>query len=333
MGTMLHVRMVSPPAVTGQLVETLAVAPGISNVVVQEDAACRPDGDAVQFDVRDDAAKPVFAALRDLGLDHTGVIAVERVEAALTDRARPARRRGAIRRDTAPVWEMVEAIIGASADYAPSFYLLLITAALIGAVGILTNSAILIVAAMVVGPEYNAIIAVALGISQRHRRSVRDGLLALVNGFAAAIVAAILFGLAVRFSGRTPDRFLAGQRPVADLINSPDVFSVIVAVLAGLVGVVSLTESRVNALIGVFISVTTIPAAASVGLSIAFSDWEEARGSALQLLLNVVLLIAVGAGGLSAQRRIWRRHSAAPAMSPGQREQREQREQRGSRRV
>ncbi len=313
MGTMLHVRVVSPPAVTGQLVETLAAAPGISNLVVQAAAARRPAGDAVQFDVRDDAANPVFTALRDLRLDHTGVIAVERVDAALTGDPLPGRRRGAIRRDTAPVWEMVQAIIGAGADYAPSFYLLLIIAALIGAVGILTNSQILIVAAMVVGPEYNAIIAVALGLSQRHRRSVRDGLLALACGFAAAIVAAIMFGLVIRFSGLTPDRFLAGQRPVADLINSPDVFSVIVAVLAGLVGVVSLTESRVNALIGVFISVTTIPAAASVGLSIAYSGWKEAGGSAVQLLLNVVLLIAVGAGGLSAQRRIWQRHSAAQA--------------------
>lgn len=320
MSTMLHVRVVSPPAVTGQLVETLAVAPGISNLVVQAAAARRPDGDAVQFDVRDDAANPVFTALRDLRLDHSGVIAVERVDAALTDLPPPGRRRGAIRRDTAPVWEMVQAVIGAGADYAPSFYLLLIIAALIGAVGILTNSQILIVAAMVVGPEYNAIIAVALGFSQRHRRSVKDGLLALASGFAAAIVAAMLFGVAVRYSGLTPDRFLAGQRPVADLINSPDVFSVIVAVLAGLVGVVSLTESRVNALIGVFISVTTIPAAASVGLSIAYSGWKEAGGSALQLLLNVVLLIAVGAGGLSAQRRIWRHHSAAQAASRGQRE-------------
>jgi len=35
-----------------------------------------------------------------------------------------------------------------------------------------------------------------------------------------------------------------------------------VAVLVGVVGVVSLTESLANALIGVFISVTTIPAAA-----------------------------------------------------------------------
>ena len=319
MGTMLHVRVVSPPAVTGQLVGTLAVAPGISSVVVQEDRARRPAGDAVQFDVRNDAANPVFAALRDLGLDHAGVITVERVDAALTDRD-VARRHGAIRRDTAPVWEMVEAVIGAGADYAPSFYLLLIIAALIGAVGILTNSQILIVAAMVVGPEYSAIIAVALGISRRHRRSVRDGLLALAGGFAAAILAAIGFGLVIRFSGLTPDHFLAGQRPVADLINSPDVFSVIVAVLAGLVGVVSLTESRVNALIGVFISITTIPAAASVGLSIAYTGWKEAGGSALQLLLNVVLLIAVGACGLSAQRKIWRRHSAAQAIAPAQRE-------------
>jgi len=121
----------------------------------------------------------------------------------------------------------------------------------------------------------------------------------------------LLFGLAIRASGKTPEAFLKGARPVADLINTPNIFSVIVAVLAGLVGVVSLTEARANALIGVFISVTTIPAAASVGISIAYSSWSEAEGSMLQLLLNVVLLIVVGAAGLRAQRAIWRRRSSA----------------------
>ena len=96
------------------------------------------------------------------------------------------------------------------------------------------------------------------------------------------------------------------MRPVSDLINSPNVFSVIVAVLAGIVGVVSLTESRANALIGVFISVTTIPAASDMGLSAAYGSWSEARGSTFQLLLNVVLLIAVGAAGLRLQRAVWR---------------------------
>jgi uncharacterized membrane protein len=85
--------------------------------------------------------------------------------------------------------------------------------------------------------------------------------------------------------------------------------------------VVSLTEARAAALIGVFISVTTIPAAADTGLSIAYSNWAEARGSALQLLLNVTVLIAIGALGLRPQRVIWRVRSHADGHAtdtPGQ---------------
>ena len=84
----------------------------------------------------------------------------------------------------------------------------------------------------------------------------------------------------------------------------------VVAILAGLVGVVSLTELRVNAHIRAFISVTTIPAAADIGVSLAFGSWAEARGSAVQLALNMVLLIVVGVAGLAAQRAIWRRIGA-----------------------
>ena len=159
------------------------------------------------------------------------MICVERVDAALTGQAVPAGEHGALRQEIAPVWEMVEAAIRQGEAYAPSVYVLLAVAALIGAVGLLTNSQILIVGAMVVGPEYNAII-------------------------------------------------------------------------------------------GVFISVTTIPAAASAGVSIASSSWGEAWGSLLQLLLNVALLVIVGAAGLHAQRAIWpscrlrRRLPELPAARP-----------------
>jgi len=131
-------------------------------------------------------------------------------------------------------------------------------------------------------------------------------------------VVTLLFSLAIRGLGLAPTAFLDGVRPVADLIDSPNAYSFIVAVLAGTVGVVSLTEARANALIGVFISVTTIPAAAPVGVSLAFSSWQEAWGSLVQLLLNIVLLIAVGAGGLVLQRKIWRRHRrSVTASRPG----------------
>ena len=313
---MLRVRVVSPADLTGPLVERLTAAHGVQNLVVLREAVRRPRGDAVHFDLSDGSANPVFRELRELGLARHGSVSVERVDATLTA-AGPVARTGLLRRETAPVWEMVEAVIRGGAVYAPSFYGLLAIAGLIGAVGILTNSQILIVGAMVVGPEYNAIIAVALGLSVRDRPLMRDGSLALLLGFFVAIVLTLLFGLAVKASGGTPAQFLQGVRPVSDLINAPNMFSVIVAILAGLVGVISLTESRANALIGVFISVTTIPAAADVGVSVAYASWSEAWGSLEQLLLNVILLVAVGAGGLSTQRMIWRRLRPEAAQPPG----------------
>ena len=279
---------------------------GVEDLVVLQ--ARRPDGDVVQFDLPRGAANAVFQRLRDPQLAGLRSVMIEAVDASLTesDSARPAFRRDAHHGELAPVWEMVEAGIRAGGIYPPSFFVLLLIAALIACVGILTNSQILIVGAMVVGPEYGAIIAVALGIERHRARPVRQGLTALLCGFLIAIAAAVIFGVAIRWSGRTPEAYLQGFRPVASLIDTPNLFSVIVAVLAAIVGVVSLTLSRASALIGVFISVTTIPAAAALGLALAYETWARAGGAALQLLLNVGLLILVGAATLRVQRLIWR---------------------------
>src|SRR3954464_866738 len=160
---------------------------------------------------------------------------------------------------------------------------------------------------MVVGPEYGAIISVALGINKKDHARVRAGAIALAGGFLLAVVVTFAFSVVVRATDLEPEAFRLGVRPVSNLIDTPNVFSVVVAALAGIVGVVSLVEARTGALIGVFISVTTIPAAADIGVSSAFQNWDDARGSLLQLLLNVAILLAVGAPGLVGQRRIWAR--------------------------
>jgi uncharacterized hydrophobic protein (TIGR00271 family) len=303
----LHVRVVSPQELTPRLVTALTGEPGVRNLVVLAGAARRPEGDALNFDLTDESANPVLRQLRRLDLSTRGSVTVSQVNVTLDDPRNATQMRRYARREQIPVWAVVEGTIRANATYPPSFYILLVVAGLIAAVGILTNSQILVVGAMVVGPEYFAIIAAALGCSKRDGPLVQEALTALSRGFLAAVIVTFLFALAIRGAGVAPAAFLNGARPVAELINSPNVFSVIVAVLAGLVGVVSLTESRANALIGVFISVTTIPAAASIGVSVAFSSWHAAAGSLYQLLLNVVILIAVGAGGLSAQRALWHR--------------------------
>lgn len=304
---MLHVRVVSPQELTPRLVTGLTGEPGVRNLVVLPGAARHPDGDALDFDLTDESANPVLRQLRRLDLSTRGSVTVSQVDVALDGPRSATQMRRYARRERIPVWAVVEATIRTNATYPPSFYVLLVAAGLIAAVGILTNSQILVVGAMVVGPEYFAIIAAALGCSKRDGPLVREALTALGRGFLVAVIVTFLFSLAIRGAGLAPAAFLNGVKPVAELINSPNAFSVIVAVLAGVVGVVSLTESRANAMIGVFISVTTIPAAASIGLSVAFSSWHDAAGSLYQLLLNVVILIVVGAAGLTTQRAVWHR--------------------------
>jgi len=303
---MLHIRVVSPPELTGRLASELGGTAGVVNLVVLPSAAARPDGDAVQFDVMTGYSNAILQQLRHLGLDRAGAITVDAVDAVIADPAWHRAWRRSYHGERAPVWDLVEARIREDATYAPSFFALLIFAGLIGACGILTNSQILIVGAMVVGPEYSAIISVALGIERRDWHAVRTGLLVLLMAFLAAIAVTLVFALCIRGLGKTPKLYLDGVRPVSDLINSPNLFSVVVAVVAGIVGVVSLTLAKAGALIGVFISITTIPAAADVAVSIAYASWHEAGGSALQLLLNVSLLIIVGAAALRGQRLIWR---------------------------
>jgi uncharacterized hydrophobic protein (TIGR00271 family) len=314
-----HVRLISPPSRTSGLVAALTSEAGVSNLVVLPGTAQRLGGDAVQFDVAPRSANQVFRQLHAFRDNGSGAVAIDYVDAALGEETVPASKHFLVQRDIAPVWEVVEAKIRSDAVYAPSFYILLAIAGLIGAVGILTNSQILIVGAMVVGPEYNAIMGVALGIDKRTRQPVLRGILALLAGFSAAMVVTLLFALAIRWSGHTPKLYSAGVRPVSALIDNPNLFSVVVAVLAGIVGVVSLTEARASALIGVFISVTTIPAAADISLSIAYASWSEARGAAFQLLLNVAVLIVMGALVLRVQRMIWgaRERAESPRHAPG----------------
>lgn len=304
---MFHVRVVCPADQTAHLTDRLALRAEVMNLVVVPGVARHPRGDSVQFDVLHRAANSVFGELRALGLDRESSVMIDTVDAILVDERRQHAWRRFQRGEQAPVWELVEAKIADDATYPPSFFVLLVIAGLIGACGILTNSQILIVGAMVVGPEFGAVISVALGLERRNAIPVRRGLAALLAGFLLAIGFTLVFAVCIRSLGRVPGPYLHGVRPVSDFINSPNLFSVIVAVLAGIAGVVSLTLAKTGALIGVFISVTTIPAAADVGVSLAFSRWPEAGGSALQLLLNVGVLIVVGALGLRCQRLIWGR--------------------------
>jgi len=307
---MYHIRLASPTGNTPQILEVLGASSGAVNVTVLPGSARYPDGDVVECDLTPEVANQVIHQLRELGTRHRGPITVDRTDAAVIRTHREMIRPMMSDREIAPVWEVVDATIRNNAVYPVSFFLLLVAAGLLAAVGILTNSQILIVAAMVVGPEYSAILGAALGILEGNRRPVKRGLTALAVGFALAIVASLVFCVIIRYSVGAPRDYQLGLVPVANLISRPDLYSVVVAVIAGVVGVVSILQARASALIGVFISVTTIPAAADMGVSAAFGHWSETAGATEQLILNVAILLAVGVATLVLQRRFWASRAA-----------------------
>ena len=67
----------------------------------------------------------------------------------------------------------------------------------------------------------------------------------------------------------------------------------------------SLTSAKSGALIGVLISVTTIPAAANIGVAGAYGDAGEALGAASQLAINLAAIVLAGVMTLFIQRRFY----------------------------
>jgi uncharacterized membrane protein len=94
--------------------------------------------------------------------------------------------------------------------------------------------------------------------------------------------------------------------------------------LAGAAGVLSLTSARLGGLSGVFISVTTIPAAGNMALAIAFGLGDTVLGSLAQLLINLSGMAVAGWLTLALQQASWQKLSAYRARLLKNRGRREQ---------
>lgn len=292
---MLHFRLVVPGDQLAQVLATLDDAVGACNQILLPGAARRPDGDVVLVDVPSEAGNTVLASLRALGLHRTGSISVERIDTALSERHARAEQEATGDPGEAIIWEEVEWRLRREAGWSLSFAVLLVLAVLLAAVGILLDSPILIVGAMVVGPEYGALASLAWGLAHRRRRWLVSGSIALAGGFALGMLSAFVFGLLIRGFGWVPAPYEQDVRPLTNFIARPDGWSFVVAILAAIAGTVSLTEAKTGTLVGVLVSVTTVPAAGNCGLAVAFGKWSEAGGAALQLLVNLVCVVVAGA--------------------------------------
>ncbi|SDT69857.1 DUF389 domain-containing protein [Jiangella sp. DSM 45060] len=291
---MLHLRVTTPAETTDRIVELLDECPGVASIAVLRGASVRPEGDLVLAELARESAEGMIQALRELGVDQTGTIALESVETSVSAAAERAEDEAPGEGADAVIWEQVVRRADEDSVLSNTFVWFLSLAAVLAAIAIVLDSAILVVGAMVVGPEFGPLAGIAVGLVHRRFSIVRQGLVTLAVGFTIAITVATVLGLVASWAGWIDASVLTTDRPLTGFIWHPDRWSFVVAFIAGIAGILSLTSAKSGALVGVFISVTTVPAAGNLGLALALGDGAEVGGAAAQLGINLAAIVLAG---------------------------------------
>jgi uncharacterized hydrophobic protein (TIGR00271 family) len=304
---MVHLRIVVPGSLSERVVDLLEATPSVSSLAVLEGAARKPRGDVVLCDVAREDASVVIGDLRELGVVERGSISLEEIDSQLSAAAERAERATRGLAGDSVVWEEVESRTSETIELNANFLSFMVLACLIASVGVMLGQPVLIVGAMVVGPEFGPLAGVCVAIVQRRPGVARRSLRALAVGFPVGITAAFLFALFAKWTGLVDAGFVLDERALTSFISEPNTFSFIVALFAGVAGTLSLTAAKSGALVGVLISVTTIPAAAAIGVACAFGDWSSWRGAIAQLAINLGAILIAGVATLLVQRLVFQR--------------------------
>ncbi|WP_435207465.1 DUF389 domain-containing protein [Micromonospora sp. bgisy143] len=302
---MLHLRVIAPADRSAAVVDLLAGEAGVTHLAVLPGAARQPQGDLILCDVVRESADGVLHGLRQLGVETSGGIAADDVELTISASADQAAVEAPGSGADAVVWDEIAAKTGEQTELSGTYLVLIVVATMIAGIGVLLDQPILIVGAMVVGPEFGPLAALCVALLRRRFDVIGRSVLALSVGFLAAMAVTVLSTWALTAADLVSREMLLAPRPLTDFIWRPDALSWVVGLLAGVAGMLSLTSKKSGSLVGVLISVTTVPAAANVAVAAAYGVWDEAAGSALQLVINVAAIVLAGLLTLLVQQAWW----------------------------
>ncbi len=317
---MIHLRIVAPADCSKRALDLLSASPAVINIVHLEGAATRPEGDVILCDIARESASVILGDLKELDIPKRGSIAVEAVDFSLSDAADDAERAAPGLPTDAVVWEEVESRTQENTELSISYLIFMVAAMQIASVGIVLDQPILIVGAMVVGPEFGPLAGVCVALVNREPALARRSLMALLVGFAVGIVGALITTAIFIETGIFVADFVQSDHPLTQFISQPDFLSFFVAFVAGIAGTLSLTNAKSGALVGVLISVTTVPAAANVGVAGAYGDWDDAAGAAAQLGINLFGIVCAGMLTLGLQRAWYARQRHKHLLDPAREE-------------
>jgi uncharacterized hydrophobic protein (TIGR00271 family) len=305
-----NLRAFAEPSQVEDVVATLAAMPEVRHVVL---GGLTADSGKMLVTAEVEAASvdEAFAALRVAG------VPVADLSVHHVDYAHPAEREGmdpgTREHDGALVWAEVADAAVENVGLRPAYLAYMTVAGVIAAFGVLERSSVLIVGAMAVSPDLLPMSAACVAVVARRLRLLGNALATLVPGLALVLLTAFVLTSALRLSGEvSPSHDISSG--VIGALATVNVATVGVAVAAGVAGMLAF-ETRASFAVGVAISVTTIPAAAYVGVAAGLEQWDGARGAVEVLVVNLAMLFLAGIVTLALQALYERRrgHRARPS--------------------
>jgi uncharacterized hydrophobic protein (TIGR00271 family) len=244
----------------------------------------------VTADVRADVADAVLAMLERRGVPTDDVVLLR------LDSIGPVS--GALE-PLALVWADLVGRARVQARAPARYFVFMATAGVIAAFGVINLSAVLIVGAMAISPDLLPITAACTGLVLRRLRLVERGLVTLASGLAVTSLLAVAVTGFLRLFDLLPVGFSLTEIPTGQThVNASTIHVALAAGVAGMLAV----ETRASSAVGVAISVTTIPAAAFLGVAVGIGDLDHSLSALAVLAANVAMMLIGGSSTLAVQR-------------------------------
>ncbi|MDA7680950.1 DUF389 domain-containing protein [Verrucomicrobiales bacterium] len=153
----------------------------------------------------------------------------------------------------------------------------------LAALGLMLNSAPVIIGAMLVAPLMTPILGASLSLIQGNRVLMVDCSKSLLFGYFCALILGVLLGIFGKLYGVTDQMQSRSE---------PDVPDLLIALISGMAAAYCYSRPRlVSALAGVAIAAALVPPIATAGIAIALAEQEIAIGATLLFTTNVVFIV------------------------------------------
>jgi uncharacterized hydrophobic protein (TIGR00271 family) len=292
---MMGLEVFGESAAMGTIAELLDKTDGVSRVRLVD--ATRAGHSVVLASVRPRTVDALLEELRQQGVTDAD-ITLTRVEVVGSLAMRPA--------DASLVWADVIGTAWLNARPIARYLAFMLAAGVIGCYGVIDNNAILIVGAMAVAPDLLPITAIGVGLVGRQPALAGRAFLTLALGLAVASVAGAISTFAQDQLDLISSDFNIHETGVLESLTTVNNETIVVALVAGVAGMLAL-ETRASSAVGVAISVTTIPAAAYLGVAFGLGELDKAASALGVLGANVAMMVAGAVATLALQGVLMRR--------------------------